>query len=195
MSGQVEFGLSNVHYAVWDAEGGTDKAGAYKTPIAIKGAVKLTLDAEGDTDTFYADNTAYFVSSVNGGYSGKLTIAHADKQLYVDLLGWELDDNGTLVEPADADSASFALMYEANGDPKKQRGVLYNVKLSRPSVEKNTTEDKSTPDTLEFEFNAVTRDFDYKGEKRGFLKASVETGDSKYEDFMKAVVLPSKAAV
>lgn len=186
--GKVRFGLSNVHYAVYDSA--TSK---YGTPVKFPGAVNLSLDAEGDTSTFYADNGAYYTTSTNAGYSLTLEMAAADDQVYIDLLGWEKDDSGVLFEAADATPADFALLYEVNGDPSKQRGVLYSVKLSRPSSEHATTEDSAEPSTVSFEGNAIGRNFDIKGETRSVIKGSVEQGQDGYATFMNAVHTPTVA--
>lgn len=54
---KVKFGLKNVHYAMLtEADGGEV---TYGTPVAILGAVNLSMDAQGDTSTFYADDMAY----------------------------------------------------------------------------------------------------------------------------------------
>lgn len=186
--GKVRFGLSNVHYAVYDTT--TNK---YKSPVAFKGAVNLSLDAEGDTSTFYADNTSYYTTSTNAGYSITLEMAAAEDQVYMDLLGWEKDDKGVLFEASDVVPAKFALMYEVNGDPTKQRGVLYNVTLSRPSAEHATTEDTSEPSTVSFEGSAIGQEFTINGETRSVIKASVEQGADGYATFMDEVHTPTVA--
>lgn len=140
-SNKVQFGLSNAHYAVYD-----ESTGKYGTPVAIKGSVSLSLDAEGDSTKFYADNIAYFSTSKNDGYTGSLEIAYVEKQLQIDLLGNE-DDNGLLLEFSDSTAKSFALLFEIDGNINKQRTVLYNCTLSRPSTEADTTENTVEPKT------------------------------------------------
>lgn len=186
---QVRFGLSNVHYAIWDSA-----KGDYGTPVAVKGAVNLSLDPEGDTSTFYADNGPYYTTDKNAGYTGTLEIASANKQMLQDLLGYELDDNGALVEFIDGKPAEFALLYEIDGDPNKQRGVLYSVKLSRPSTEHATTEDTADPATVSFDYTAIGKEFEFKGEKRMAVKSSAESGDAAYANWMTAVHSPAKAS-
>ena len=67
MANKVKYGLSNCYYAVYD-----ETAGTYGTPVAMPGAVNLSLDQEGETNKFRADNIDYYVSISNNGYSGDL---------------------------------------------------------------------------------------------------------------------------
>ena len=73
-SNKVKFGLKNCHYAkaVFDQE--TNEV-TFGTPVAIPGAVNLSLDPEGDTEPFYADDMVYYTTTANNGYSGDLEIA------------------------------------------------------------------------------------------------------------------------
>ena len=74
---KVQFNLCNAHYAVLTDTVSTSGVHSYSygTPKPIPGAVTLTLDAAGDTSTFYADGMAYYQTQANNGYSGTLTIA------------------------------------------------------------------------------------------------------------------------
>ena len=66
---KIKYGLSNVHYATITESDGVI---TYGKPKAIKGAVNLSLNAEGESDSFYADDIDYFNWSTNDGYSRKL---------------------------------------------------------------------------------------------------------------------------
>lgn len=187
---KVRFGLKNVYYALIDTE-----TGEYKAPVRLPGAVSLTIDAEGDTSTFYADDIAYYVTSSNAGYSGSIELAALSDQALIDLLGQEKDDNGFLYERADANPASFALLYEIDGDPDKNRGVLYNVKLTRPSTEANTKEDSTDPQTVSADFNAIAKTFKINNVDVDIIKGSAESSaTAAYENFFTKVYTPTKAA-
>ena len=73
MANKIKYGLRSVYYAV--ATTGTGGALTYATPVAIPGAVNLSLSAEGDTTPFYADDVVYWQGTANNGYSGSLEIA------------------------------------------------------------------------------------------------------------------------
>lgn len=84
MKNKVKYGLKNAHYAPLTV----DEAGnaTFATPIPIPGSVSLTMDAQGDTETFYADNMAYFVSAANDGYSGSFEVAIIPDSFRQDIL-------------------------------------------------------------------------------------------------------------
>ena len=188
---KVMFGLSNAHYAVYDATEGT-----YSTPVPIKGSVSLSLDTEGDSSSFHADNVVYYTTNKNGGYSGSFEIAYAEHQMLEDLLGYE-DDSGLLLEFADVQPAQFALLFEIDGNVNKQRFVLYNCTLARPSTEANTTEDTVEPSTQSLDITAIPISMQYKGETRNVVKGMIEnteTNKTKFDGFFGAVLLPTATA-
>ena len=56
MANKIKYGLRSVYYAV--ATEGTGGALTYATPVAMPGAVNLSLSQEGESNIFYADDTA-----------------------------------------------------------------------------------------------------------------------------------------
>ena len=86
---KVKFGLKNVHYAL--LQEGEEGAITYGTPVPMPGAVSMSLAPQGDTNTFYADNIAYYVSTANNGYQGDLEIAVIPDSFRTDVLGETVD--------------------------------------------------------------------------------------------------------
>ena len=168
----VRFGISKAHYALY-TEGTGGNAGSYAEPTAMPGATALTLTPQGETWTFYADNIAYETSSSNTGYEVSITIAVFGDQAKIDLLNYKADSNGVVSEPADAEPASAAFLWEFDGSKVKKRGVLYDVKFNRPTVSANTKTDSVEPDTDEITGVAIGRDLTIDGETVNVIKASV----------------------
>lgn len=184
---KVKFNICNVHYALQTiAEDGTVTFG---TPVAMPGAVSLSLDANGEPSNFYADGYAYYTISNNMGYEGDLELAMVPESFRTDVLKEELDSNKVLVENANVETANFALLFEFDGDIKKIRHVLYNCAASRPSIESQTNEDEVEVQTETLSLTATPL-------ANGYVKAKTgdDTTDTVYADWYKAVYLPSAEA-
>lgn len=193
----VRFGISNAHYALY-TEGTGGALGTYATPVAMPGATALTLTPQGNTWTFYADDIAYETGSSNTGYEVSLTIAVMGDQAKIDLLGYAADDNGVVYEPANAEPASAALLWEFGGSKVKKRGLLYDVKFTRPTMTGNTKTDSVDPDTDELTGVAIGRDITIGGVVTNVIKASVtnETATaSQFADWFEAVYIVGATGV
>lgn len=189
MANAVKFGLSNAHYALMGEDG------TYETPKPILGSVSLSLSPEGDSASFAADNNSkYYVSYANSGYSGSLEIAFAEDEFLQDTLNYIVDKNGMLLEASDTVAANFALMFEVSSNVKPQRFVLYNCQLSRPETEANTTSDSVEPDTITLDFTAASADFKYGDETRPFVRGSLTkttATETAYGKFFDNVMVPT----
>lgn len=145
MANKVKFGLKNCYYA--PATIGQNGTITYGSPVRLPGAVSLSMDAEGENENFYADDSVYYVVANNSGYSGDLELALIPDSFKQDCLGEILDSQGLATEKSTAEVSPFALLFEFSGDSKKVRHAFYNCTASRPSVEGNTVEDSKTPQT------------------------------------------------
>ena len=115
-------------------------------------------------------------------------LTEKDIDLLTDILKEEADDNEVLVENANSETGSFALLFEFDGDVNKIRHVLYNCSASRPKIESKTNEESREVQTETLTVKA-------RPLASGYVKA--KTGDSTaasvYSDWYKAVYMPNTA--
>ena len=138
---KVKFNICNVHYALITVD--DDGEVTFGTPVAMPGAVSLSLEPNGEPSNFYADGYAYYTISNNMGYEGDLELAMVPESFRTDVLKESLDTNQVLVENANVETANFALLFEFDGDIKKIRHVLYNCSAARPNIESTTMRRRS----------------------------------------------------
>ena len=181
MTNKVNYGLKNVYYSIITL---ANNIPSYGTPVHIPGAVSTSLSPVGEKVRFAADDREdYFAENINNGYDGTLEMALIPDSFRTDVLGDTVDDNGAIVENANATVKRFALMFEFDGDDKKVRHVLYNVLANRPNIEgttrSNTKEPKS--ETLEVEARPAA--------DTSNVRTKVLQGDAGYDTFFTAVYL------
>lgn len=174
MKNKIVYGLSNVH--VWPITSTSD-AGVptYGTKIKMPGAVELSLDAEGSSDPFYADDSIYYQGTANNGYSGSITFADIVSDFLENVMGETVDANGAHVENADVEPKEFAIAFEFKGDVAKRRHQFFRCKATRPSIASSTKEDSIAPNTNELSFVAMPR-LDNSN-----VKTYAEEGDDAYD--------------
>ena len=185
---KVKYNLKNVHAAILTK--GDDGTYTYAKPVAIPGAVSQSLDAEGESNPFYADGVVYFRSTSNNGYSGDLEMALIPEWFRTDILQEEKDSNGVLIERSDiTESVYFALLFEFDGDQKAIRHVMYNCTASRPTIESQTKESSIEPGTETLSIAADPRE-------DGLVKSRTgdDTSTATYNNWYKNVYVPSATA-
>ena len=151
---KIKYGIKNCYYAV--ATIATNGSATYGIPVALPGAVSISLEPQGESEPFYADNIVYYTSVANNGYEGDLELAKIPESFLTDVLGYAADGNGVLYEDANAPAVHFALMFQFEGDAHAKRHVMYNCTATRPAVNGNTKEDSITPATETITVTATT---------------------------------------
>ncbi len=182
---KVKFNICNVHYApITVAEDGSV---TFATPVAMPGAVSLSLDPTGEPESFYADGIEYYVINNNQGYDGDLELAMIPESFRTEILKEETDRNNVLVENANSETGSFALLFEFDGDIRKIRHVMYNCSASRPKIESKTNEEDKEVQTETLTVKA-------RPMASGYVKAKTgdNTADTVYNNWYKSVYQPSK---
>ena len=185
---KITYGISNVHVFPITS---TDASGVptYDSKvISMPGATELSLDAEGSSDPFYADDVVYYQGVVNNGYSGSVTLADIPEDFLTVVMKEIKSEGGTFFEDASVEPLEFAMAFEFKGDQKKRRHLFYRCKATRPSLESKTKEDSIEPNTPELEIVVMPR-FD-----NNTVKARCEEGDTDYSTWYTKPVTPVTAS-
>ena len=181
---KITYGISNVHVFPITS---TDASGVptYDSKvISMPGATELSLDAEGSSDPFYADDVVYYQGVVNNGYSGSVTLADIPEDFLTVVMKEIKSEGGTFFEDASVEPLEFAMAFEFKGDQKKRRHLFYRCKATRPSLESKTKEDSIEPNTPELEIVVMPR------LDNNIVKARCEEGDTDYSTWYTKPVTP-----
>lgn len=190
MANKVKYGLSNCYYALLTE---TTTPATYGTPVALPGAVNLSLTQEGETNKFRADNIDYYTSISNNGYSGDLELALIPDSFRKDILGEVVHtSSGLQYERADAKPKPFALLFQFEGDNSTTRHVMYYCKATRPDVASQTTDTNIEPVTETINISATARVITINTESVPIVKAKCDsTATTAYTAFFTTVQIPN----
>ncbi len=179
---KVKFGLKNVHIAPITAI--SDTAYTYGDIIKVPGAVNISLEPQGDSNDFFADNVKYFSDYANNGYSGDLELALITDEIREKIFGETKDANGAYLENVNDSFTPFALGFQVEGDEKGRKFWYYNCTCSRSKNEAKTMESSKEPSTDSLTITSMARNTD--GKVRVLL---TETADNKtaYDSFFNEV--------
>ncbi|WP_213997276.1 major tail protein [Tepidanaerobacter syntrophicus] len=189
---KIIYGLKNVHIAFRNDVGGTP---AWGDPIAIPGAVNFAPSPEGEESTFYADDGPYFKISTNNGYTANLEMALIPDDVLAEMMGWTIDDNGMVVEDADAQPKEFALMGQVSGDAKNRRFVYYRCTANRSEPEHATKGETLEPTTTTLSITILPIEVGGKNIVKGVIEPKDDgTNLAVYNAFFDEVIIPDATA-
>lgn len=188
---KIKYGIKNVYYAV--ATIAADGTATYGTPVALKGAVSLSMEPQGDSSPFYADNIVYYTSVANNGYEGDLELALIPDSFLTDILGMVKNTDNVIYEDAGANPVHFALLFQFEGDQKATRHVLYNCTATRPSAAGSTKEDSIEPETESVSITATTIYVSSLQKDIPKAKTTVDTTSTIYDGWFSNVYIPGSS--
>lgn len=169
---KVEFGLSNLYFGTYTMDEYGDPV--MGTPYHQAGAVSLTLDAESDSNDFYADNVKYWSGYSDNGFTGSIEVAKYDTDFKTSFMGYVQLDDGGVAQVKGATLPNTYVMFQTEGDVEARRVILYNVSLGAISREFSTIEDTKEPVTESLDIT-VTGD-----NATGIVMASYRYQDAGY---------------
>lgn len=176
---KVKYGLSNLH--VGDVTESPTAEPVFGEQKAFPGSVSMSLDAEGDTNAFKADNGDYWIAQANNGYTGEWEVAMIPDWFKLKYLGYVEDEDGSLIESATPNFKPFYAQYQFEGDEKAIKHTLYKIVAGRPSEEASTVEDSIEPqtDTLPITVTPIA----YNGKNYVKKKSSDNTSKEAYDNW------------
>lgn len=166
MSRNGFFGVKNSHIAVLKDE----DAFTYETPVKIPGTVEIKMDPSVETNTSYADNEVWIKGKQDNGGSGTISLYDTEstpelRELFADLAGFDIDGDGRVLETSNKDPKPFAYMCEQPGKVVGKRKCWYKCRLTPPSLDAKTLEEKPDIVTLDYgiEWEPVTLPTGWRG--------------------------------
>ena len=145
MANKVEFGISNLYVGTYTVgTGGTVTMG---TPYHQAGAVSFSPEEQSESNTFYADNVAYWSGYTGGTFEGDLEVAKFDDTFKTQFLGYLQKGDGGLAMVKGATKPKVYIAFQVEGDAESRRIIFYNCSLGAITREYNTTEESTEPST------------------------------------------------
>ena len=138
---KVRFGLSEIHVGTYDiSPEGVVKLG---NPVALPGAISLTLDPEGEEASVYADDVKYWFNFEDNGFKGDLEVVRFTDEFSIKFLGKAKLEDGGIASIKGAQKPAVYIAFQSKGDKENRRAILYNASIAQPNKEYKTKEDKT----------------------------------------------------
>lgn len=183
---KVRFGLSNFHYGTYtEGSGGSVSLGSC---LELKGAVSLNMDPDTAEAIFWADNVKYYVANRNNGYTGDLVMAKFPDTFKTAVLNYLTLADGGVAESKLLETKQMYIAFEVEGNAKKTRYIIYNVKPGAITETHQTTEENVEVATESLSLQMVGDN------KTGIIKAKYEEGDSGYSSLFSNPPVPALPA-
>lgn len=180
---KVMFGVSNLYIGLYEvADNGTVTLGS---PVHVPGTVNLTMEAESEENTFFADNVKYWTGYSDNGYTGEIENALFDDTFKTTFMNYIQLDDGGIAQIKGMKNKTVYFMFQGDGDQENRRMIVYNVALGQINREYATTEDSIEPQT-------ATLPFTVNGDNgTGITKVSYAPADATYDTMFTTPPVPA----
>ena len=192
MSKKITTGVEKAYYAILAEDGEIAK---YQVPKYLPGLREISITANEEQATIYAENRLYDSENSLGEIEVTLDFASIDTVDYAALLGKKIAAGGGIIESADDQPPYIALMVEKTLSGKvKEFLTLFKGKLSIPEDKAKTKEGKT-------EYQTVSLNGLFMPLENGIWKHAVKTTDEGFnaethkENWGKTVVIPSVGVI
>lgn len=186
MANKVMFGVSNLYVGLYEvANDGTVTLG---TPVHVPGTVNITMEAESEENSFYADNVKYWTGYSDNGYTGEIENALFDDTFKTTFMNYIQLDDGGIAQIKGQKNKQVFFIFQADGDQENRRMIVYNVALGQINREYATIEDSIEPQT-------ATLPFTVNGDNAtGITKVSYAPTDAAYDTLFTSPPTPALPA-
>ena len=189
---KITTGVEKAYYALLTEDGQTP---TYQTAKYLPGLREISVTANEEQATIYAENRLYDSENSLGQIEVTLDFASIDTTDYVALLGKKVASDGGIIESVDDQPPYIALMIEKTlSGGVKEYMTLYKVKLSIPEDKAKTKEGKT-------EYQTVSLSGIFMPLENGIWKHAVKTTDEGFNaethatKWGKTVAIPTEKVV
>lgn len=189
---KIVTGVEKAYYSILKEDGDIPK---YDTAKYLPGLREISVTANEEQATIYAENRLYDSENSLGDIEVTLDFASIDTDDYAILLGKKIASTGGIIESSDDQPPYIALMVEKTlSGGVKEYLTLFKGKLSIPEDKAKTKEGKT-------EYQTVSISGLFMPLENGIWKHAVKTTDSGFNsenhksNWGKTVILPSTEAI
>lgn len=183
---KVMFGVSNLYIGTYTVN--DDNEVVLGAPMHVPGTVNISLEAESEENSFYADNVKYWSGYSDNGYSGEIENALFDETFKTTFMNYETLADGGVAQIKGKQNKTVYMMFQADGDAENRRMIMYNVSLGQITREYATTEDSVEPQT-------ATLPFTVAGDNTtGITRVSYKPDDAVYNTMFTTPPVPALPA-
>lgn len=172
---KVLFGISHLHVGTYTADPQTGEV-TMGQPYHQIGARNLSLDAESDSNDFYADNVKFWSGFTDNGFTGSIEVAKFDRAFKTQFLGYKEVKGGGIASVKSAVKPDTYIAFQTEGNVEPLRVVIYNVAWGAIAHEYATIEDTKEPQVDTIDITATGDN------NTGITVSYFEPGDEGYED-------------